>query len=126
MAGLSNVMKRPSALIAALSGQGEGLVGEPPERLTRVTALVPRSKTKRAAPGCATWRGTRLVAKLWKATNRPSALSEKPRAVVPVTVDPGAGWLTSAVFPVVRSHRKTLSPSGWPGTRSDASLLKAT
>src|SRR5436305_13485467 len=124
MAGLSNVMKRPSALIAALSGQGEGLVGEPPERLTRVTALVPRSKTKRAAPGFATWRGTRLVAKLWKMTKRPSALSWKGVGRKPV---PGRSEARSAVvlgWPAARhARRNARSPHPKPRTHQHTSKL---
>src|SRR5439155_1887786 len=139
-AALTKATTRPSAAMAAL--KDSSLPWVPSDAtLTRSVTPVRRSWTKTSgqlgAMNCAPQTfespGTRLEAKLSKATKRPSAeMAAPPEGPLPSV--PSDATLTRSVTPVRRSWTKT---SGQlcaehtqtfvsPGTRLEATLPKAT
>jgi hypothetical protein len=119
----------PSALTAVTSlAPLPVAAGAPGGCDSRETVPVRRSKTKAPyAPLASVTPGTRSVASLEKATQRPSALSGAKYKELPFAAVPGeeAAWLTSLLAPVVLSNRKTSSlllVSTPPAIRSVAGL----
>src|SRR5947208_4873223 len=96
--------------------------------LTRSVVAVSRSRTNTSATPLVS-PGTRLVASLSKATNRPSPerAGQNCSMLAAFACAPVESTLTRSVIPVIRSLTKT--SKAWfvsPTTRSSASLAKAT
>src|SRR4029453_9389452 len=92
---------------------------------TMVVSPVTRSCTKTSSRSLLS-PGTRLLAKDWKATQRPLAEIEAP-AAPPLPPSPDDATDTQVVVPVFRSWTKTSpSPLSSPGTRLPANESNAT
>ncbi len=123
--------------VASEAPASAAVKGRPAAWLSRVTSPVTRSYTNASASLFASLPpATRSVAKLTKATRRPSAesrrcsgppaSSEKPLPAVPA---PAAAWLASTLTPVATSCRNTSRvpcTSTWPAVTCVALLTKAT
>lgn len=126
VAVLENATVLPSVLSARYPVTTPLAAVPPAAWLTSVIAPVVRSQTKASLlPFVSVAPVTRSVAGLWNATQAPSPLitGKYSAGWLPVSVAEVVAWLTSAVVPVTRSHRKMSWPalaSLKPATRSVA------